>query len=481
MMSATTQSYIGHAAVMAGHSASISLTFFRLKKTKERPCDSESHVHISDRRLTFLRLPVELLSQIFAYHFLTGFIKSAEKLSQLSTQIRLVCRLWDAVIISTPSLWVQLRFRKYPTRPRIPPDVLSIWLQRSKTCPLHIELDCYGIDPQCLSVFTSSVERWESLILFVYERFFDLVHQHIPLSCARRLKFLCVSNTSPETPKRITALIGTAPNLQSLCTQVEFDEHCATIRSITPIINNLSRLHLGFCALDCECTWGMLQHFRGTLLHLSSGRSFRISQEAPTITFLNLKILHIEIHVNDILRLLSLLDAPTLQILDLYFAGFISVEQLINRSFKLKFPLLALRIASSTNAHGLDRFLQSPDIQAIPLVEVGLSTLDQKIESPRSCVLGVAVWVEHWMLGNFVGWNRLSDVPRDIAGYLFGEMFFSCGCFYGSRPFMFLLFEEMKKANNIVTGNGNRWWFSQDEWFSEKIRTQCRRRLAKRV
>ena len=126
---------------------------------------------ISRMLLTFLRLPVELLSQIFAFHFLTGF-KYIDALSRVSTQIRLVCRLWDAVIISTPSLWVQLRFdQNYssrPVRPRIPPDILSIWLQRSKTYPLHIELDCHKIDPQCFPVLTNSIERWESLVLHVF-------------------------------------------------------------------------------------------------------------------------------------------------------------------------------------------------------------------------------------------------------------------------------------------------------------------------
>jgi len=137
---------------------------------------------------------------------------------------------------------------------------------------------------------------------------FDLVCQHIPLSCARQ--FLCVSNTSPETPKRITALIGTTPNLQSLCTQVEFDKHCSYILSMAPIINNLSRLHLGRSALDCECTRRMLQHFRGTFLDLSAYNGVYLPEHP--ITFLNLKLLRLGIHSNDIFQLLPLLDAPAL-------------------------------------------------------------------------------------------------------------------------------------------------------------------------
>jgi len=65
-------------------------------------------------------------------------------------------------------------------------------------------------------------------------------------------------------------------------------------------------------------------------------------------------------------------------------------------------------------------FFQSPDIQAIPLVEVELSgvLIEQENQRQRSCVLGVAAWVEHRIFGTFAGWNRLFDVPRDVADYL---------------------------------------------------------------
>jgi len=157
--------------------------------------------------------------------------------------------------------------------------------------------------------------------------------------------------------------------------------------------------------------------------------------------------------LDDILQLLPLLDAPTLQILDLRIFGFIDIEQLtIHLS---KFPLLALRIVSSESIDDLYRFFQSPDIQAIPLVEVkpGYSLSRPKIlRQRRRCVLGVAVWVEHWLFGTFVGWNRLSDVPHDVADYLFGEIL--CGCWFAFEPF--LMFEEMTKVNSRISGN-RRW------------------------
>ena len=121
----------------------------------------------------------------------TGFVKSVEKLSRLSTQLRLVCRLWNAVIMSTPSLWVQLSFGGNLNNT---PDILAIWLERSKTRPLHIEFLFHQIVLQCFPVLTGSVERWKSLQLYVQEEWVDLFRQHIPLSRARRLKFICATS-----------------------------------------------------------------------------------------------------------------------------------------------------------------------------------------------------------------------------------------------------------------------------------------------
>jgi len=46
------------------------------------------HVHPSRFPLTFLRLSVELLAQIFAFHILTGCLNTIDELSRRSTQMR---------------------------------------------------------------------------------------------------------------------------------------------------------------------------------------------------------------------------------------------------------------------------------------------------------------------------------------------------------------------------------------------------------
>jgi len=69
---------------------------------------------------------------------------------------------------------------------------------------------------------------------------------------------------------------------------------------------------------------------------------------------------------------------------------------------------------------------------------------EQEIQKRRSCLLGVAIMVDHWIRGAFVGWNRSPDVARNLADYLYGEIL--CKCPSGSKSFRSFLFEETKKV-----------------------------------
>jgi len=164
---------------------------------------------------------------------------------------------------------------------------------------------------------------------------------------------------------------------------------------------------------------------------------------------------------DDMLRLLPLLHTSTLEILDLDFASLYggNPEWLMERlSLKTKLPLLALRIHSFRYADGLDRFFQSPDIQEIPLVEIILPTRfsGELLQKQRSCALGGAIMVEHCVLGTCFGWNRLSDVPRDLADYLSGDVDIPPRYLDNvSPPFKFFVFETMKKVDSGVLEN--RW------------------------
>ena len=124
---------------------------------------------------------------------------------------------------------------------------------------------------------------------------------------------------------------------------------------------------------------------------------------------------------------------------------------------KMRLPLLALRIFSFECADGLDRFFQSPDIQAILLVEIIILDCSSGEEMQRqgSCALGGAVMVEHWLLGTFVG-NRLSDVSHDLADYLSGGIDIPLRYLEDmDPPCNFFVFQMMKKMNSGVFEN--RW------------------------
>jgi len=214
------------------------------------------------------------------------------------------------------------------------------------------------------------------------------------------------------------------------------------------LLNNLPYLHLYDEALNCEHTWNMLQHFGGTLLYLARERGLRF-YPSRSITFSDLKILSLHVlEWDDMPRLLPLLHASILQILDLHIgcSYYGDPEWLIDPLLKMKLLLLALRIWSFECTDGLDHFFQSPDIQAIPLVEIMISNHFSEISRQRSCVLGGAVMVEHWLLGTFVGWNRLSDVPHDLADYLSGDVDVPPRRLKDVEPpFKFFVFETIKK------------------------------------
>ena len=117
---------------------------------------------------------------------------------------------------------------------------------------------------------------------------------------------------------------------------------------------------------------------------------------------------------------------------------------------KMRLPLLALRIFLFECADGLDRFFQSPDIQAIPLVEIIILDCPsgEEIQRQRSCALGGAVMVEH-----------LSDgivylMCLDLADYLSGDIDVPPRYLEDvDPPFNFFVFETMKKMNSGVFEN----------------------------
>lgn len=354
--------------------------------------------------------------------------RHAVVMSQLLMRIRLVCPLWNAVAISTPSLWVHLVIQ--PHCP-LPPHILSIWLERSKTYHLCIGLDLTDEEESCptsqiLSVLGPSVPRWEILRLYVRANPAHLICDYLPLSRAIRLKSLYLNIASYRTPHTFFAHLGTIPNLKSF----EFcpaDEHtCGLVaRYMKPTLSNLS--HLCFEG-EWEHPWKILQFFQnsGTILNL---RWTYCPRFVPSITFSNLKVLHLYVSMDFAICLLSSFHLPALQLLDLDLEcvprhGFPEPGRFSNHFSVFEYSLQVLRISELRNADGLERLFQIPIINAIPLVEVIVDSCEWERTCKRdwSSVCGRTVRVElgtdHGYDEIFVGWNDLFSFPLLFIDYL---------------------------------------------------------------
>jgi len=131
----------------------------------------------------------------------------------------------------------------------------DIWLKRLKTCPFHIKLTPYGMDPQYFHILTSSIRNIRLFQRSADKELVDLTRQHIPLSCPRRLELLCASSSVWEIPEDIFALMGATTNLpKPLRITSGIGLHCTYARLIDSIVNHLSHL-LSEPVEDCECTW----------------------------------------------------------------------------------------------------------------------------------------------------------------------------------------------------------------------------------
>ena len=272
--------------------------------------------------IIFPRLPAELLTEIFLLCLipqLSHKLRHAVTMSQLLMRIRLVCRVWNAVTISTPDLWVHLVIQ--PDCP-LPPHILFIWLERSRTYLLCISLDLMDDDGMCptsriLSVLCPSVPRWESLRLYVRPKPAHHICNQLPLFRAIRLKSLYLNMISKNTPHTFFMHLGTIPNLKSF----EFcpsDEHIpgVVVGCMKQALSNLSHLCFESISGGWEIPWKFLQLFQASGIVLNV-RWIDCPRSAPSIAFSNLKILRLYVSMDFATCLLTSFHLPTLQLLDL--------------------------------------------------------------------------------------------------------------------------------------------------------------------
>ncbi|KAJ6483926.1 hypothetical protein C8R45DRAFT_780992, partial [Mycena sanguinolenta] len=141
-----------------------------------------------------LTLPNEITSEIFilllpvypATPPLTGFASP--------TSLTHVCRKWREIAVATPVLWRAIQFLDL-----IPPmetrRISTVWIQRSKSCPLSIHIDVDEpsvLDEIFKKPLTMAPARWEHLQLRVPDSFLAKI-TNISMPLLRSLNFVSTS------------------------------------------------------------------------------------------------------------------------------------------------------------------------------------------------------------------------------------------------------------------------------------------------
>ncbi|KAJ7660786.1 hypothetical protein DFH06DRAFT_1472092 [Mycena polygramma] len=109
-----------------------------------------------------LTLPNELIADIFL-HFLPVYPLCPPLTGRLSpTLLTQICRRWREVALGTPELWraLSLSYKATPTKNEV--QILHLWLNRSRSCPLSVKFYCIlGEAFEALAAVGSHSKRWE--------------------------------------------------------------------------------------------------------------------------------------------------------------------------------------------------------------------------------------------------------------------------------------------------------------------------------
>jgi hypothetical protein len=128
-----------------------------------------------------LTLPNEIASEIFI-HFLPIYPAPPPLTGIHSpTFLTRICRTWREIALATPELWRSIDIRVMPFRYR-ERDISEAWANRSKTCPLSINIDDdSNVGPTILAGIIPHRARWEHLRLRVPSHSLAAMNGPIPL------------------------------------------------------------------------------------------------------------------------------------------------------------------------------------------------------------------------------------------------------------------------------------------------------------
>ncbi|KAJ7233885.1 hypothetical protein C8J57DRAFT_159026 [Mycena rebaudengoi] len=175
-----------------------------------------------------LTLPTDITTEIFL-HFIPAYPECPLLTGPLSpTFLGHICRTWRDMAFSTPLLWRAIGLWGLEHW-EVKLHVLSIWLARSRTCPLSIFLTYHGGDGEhdnfdftrFLDVMIPHSARWEHIDLILPFEILRMIGIHFPL-----LRYLALGPTDPHTelsPLNVISPFRNAPRLTRVDLSYYFD------------------------------------------------------------------------------------------------------------------------------------------------------------------------------------------------------------------------------------------------------------------
>ncbi|KAJ7840346.1 hypothetical protein B0H13DRAFT_2287126 [Mycena leptocephala] len=145
-----------------------SLSALRNEKTRAQE-------RLDSYKYPVLTLPNEIVSEIFM-HFLPTYPRFPPLTGILSpTILTQICRKWREIALGTPALWRIMSDSADPPFNQLA-HVFNIWLNRSRSCPLSLQLGLGRLDiTPVLAAIVPHRRRWERLELYF------LSPSHLPI------------------------------------------------------------------------------------------------------------------------------------------------------------------------------------------------------------------------------------------------------------------------------------------------------------
>ncbi|KAF7344766.1 F-box domain-containing protein [Mycena venus] len=168
------------------------------------------HERLASYKYPVLTLPNEIVSKFFA-NFLPIYPLCPPLTGTSSpTNLAHICRLWREIAVATPELWRAIGFSDEGVRSEHKIYLSNLWLSRSGTLPLSIDIDEHWVDTaKILPDFLPHCARWEYLQLHIFS---PLPHFLPQMPLLRQIDVMLGMTppifTLPDAPLLRTAIVG---------------------------------------------------------------------------------------------------------------------------------------------------------------------------------------------------------------------------------------------------------------------------------